>query len=190
MQVNQVPGKPSPRIVLQTARLILREMTAEDAEFILELLNQPSFLRFVGDKGVRTVADAAAYIESGPRTTYRRHGYGLNLVLLRETGAAMGICGLVNRDWLDAPDIGFSLLPAYWSRGYAAEAASAVLEEAASIYRLPRILAITNPDNLDSIRLLERLGFAFDRTIRTPEAEELSLYARERHLPPSGPADR
>jgi RimJ/RimL family protein N-acetyltransferase len=179
VQVNGVPGKPGPRIVLETDRLVLREMTADDAGFILDLLNQPSFLRFVGDKGIRTVADAARYIEDGPRATYRKHGYGLNLVVLRESGAAMGICGLVNRDWLDAPDIGFSLLPAYWSLGYAFEAASAVLEESDGVYRLPRILAITNPDNHDSIRLLERLGFAFDRTVRTPEAEELSLYARE-----------
>jgi [ribosomal protein S5]-alanine N-acetyltransferase len=178
--MNQVPGKAGPRIVLETSRLILREMMPDDAEFMFGLLNQPSFLRFVGDKGIRTVADAAAYIEEGPRASYRRHGYGLNIVLLRETGAAMGICGLVTRDWLDAPDIGFSLLPAYWSLGYAFEAASAVLDQAESVHRLPRFLAITNPDNHGSIRLLERLAFAFDGMVRTPDGEELSLYARER----------
>lgn len=188
MQVNEVPGKSGPRIVLETSRLILREMTADDAGFIFGLLNQPSFLRFVGDKGIRTVADAAAYIENGPSATYRRHGYGLYLVLLAETGEAMGICGLVNRDWLDAPDLGFSLLPAYWSLGYAFEAASAVLGHAESVHRLSRFLAITNRHNQDSIRLLERLEFAFDRMVRTPDGEELSLYARKRAAPePAGP---
>lgn len=186
MQMNEPPGKSGPRIILETSRLVLREMTANDAEFILGLLNQPSFLRFVGDKGVRTVADAAAYIENGPRASYRRHGYGLNIVLLRETGAAMGICGLVTRDWLDAPDIGFSLLPAYWSLGYAFEAASAVLDQAESVHRLRRFLAITNPDNQSSIRLLERLRFAFDKEVTTPDGESLSLYARERHSPEPG----
>ncbi|HKP49591.1 MAG TPA: GNAT family N-acetyltransferase, partial [Gemmatimonadales bacterium] len=88
--MSQVPGKSTPQIVLETGRLLLREMTSDDAEFILGLLNQPSFLRFVGDKGLRTVADAARYIEDGPSTTYRRHGYGLYLVLLRETGEPMG----------------------------------------------------------------------------------------------------
>ena len=187
--MNDIPGKTGPRIVLETSRLTLREMTANDAEFIFGLLNQPSFLRFVGDKGIRTVADAAAYIENGPGATYRRHGYGLYLVLLRETAEAMGICGLVDRDWLDAPDIGFSLLPAYWSRGYAFEAASAVLDRGEAVHRLSRFLAITNRDNRDSIRLLERLDFAFDRRVRTPEGEELSLYARERHRALPGPGD-
>jgi len=177
VQMNEVPGKPVPRIVLETSRLILRQMTADDAPFIFDLLNQPSFLRFVGDKGIRTLADAAAYIENGPRATYHLHGYGLNLVLLREAEEPIGIAGLVNRDWLDAPDIGFSLLPAHWAKGYAFEAASAVLEEAAVVYRLARILAITNPDNRDSIRLLARLGFSFERMVQTPQGEALSLYA-------------
>jgi RimJ/RimL family protein N-acetyltransferase len=171
-------GKASPRVVLETERLVLRELTGDDGEFILELLNQPSFLRFVGDKGVRTVDDARGWIEAGPRASYQRHGYGLNLVTLTETGEPMGICGLVNREWLDDPDIGFSLLPAYWSRGYACEASSAVLRQATEVHRLERILAITNRDNRSSIHLLEKLGFSFWKYVRTPDKnEELSLWA-------------
>lgn len=171
-------GKSPPGMVLETERLVLRELTGDDAEFILGLLNQPSFLRFVGDKGVRTVEDARTYIEAGPCASYRRHGYGLNLVTLRETMVPIGICGLVNREWLEDPDLGFSLLPGYWSRGYAYEAAIAVLRQAATVYHLHRILAITNRDNESSIRLLKRLGFSFSKLVRPPDGkEELSLWA-------------
>jgi RimJ/RimL family protein N-acetyltransferase len=169
---------PHKQIVLETSRLILRELSEDDAEFILRLLNEPSFLRFVGDKGVRTVTDARDYIMTGPRASYARNGYGLNLVVLRETGEPIGICGLLNRDWLEYPDLGFSLLPAYWRRGYAFEAATAVLAVAESVHRLRRVLAFTNPDNVDSIQLLGKLGFTFLQPVRTPEGEELSLFAR------------
>jgi RimJ/RimL family protein N-acetyltransferase len=161
-----------------TERLVLCELTARDGDFILGLLNEPSFVRYVGDKGIRTVEDARGYIESVPRANYARHGYGLNLVLLRATGEPMGICGLVNRDWLDAPDIGFSLLPAFWSRGYAHEAATAVLDQAERVFGLRRILAITNPDNQTSIRLLRRLGFAYWKRVTAPDGREaLSLWS-------------
>ena len=179
MQVNEVPGKSAPRPVLETSRLILREMTVDDAPFILDLLNQPSFLQFVGDKGLRTVADAAQYIEDGPRATYHRHGYGLYLVLRKETGHPMGICGLVSRDWLDAPDLGFSLLPPYWSLGYAFEAAVAVLDHAEAVHRISRVLAITNPGNQSSIRLLRKLGFSYRNNVNPPgRNEELALWIR------------
>jgi len=170
-------GKAAPRVALETGRLLLRELTAEDGNFIFQLLNEPSFLRFVGDKGIRTVDDARSWIAAGPRATYTRHGYGLYLVVLRTTGEPMGICGLVNRDWLEDPDIGFSLIPAYWGKGYAFEAASAVMMQA-GVHRLRRVLAITNPDNRDSIRLLEKLGFHFWKTVRTPDGlEQLSVWS-------------
>jgi RimJ/RimL family protein N-acetyltransferase len=181
-------GKSPPRVVLETERLVLRELTGDDAEFILGLLNQPSFLRFVGDKGVRTVDDARAYIEGGPGASYRRHGYGLNLVTLRGTMEPIGICGLVNREWLEAPDLGFSLLPAYWSRGYACEASTAVLRQAGTVHQLNRILAITDSDNESSIRLLKRLGFSFWKLVRTPDGrEELSLWSSGRGSPIDNP---
>ena len=182
MQVNGATGKSGPRVVLQTERLVLRELEAGDAAFMLGLLNEPSFLRYVGDKGVHSVEAARTYIEEGPRASYARHGYGLNLVVLRETGVPIGICGLVNREWLEDPDLGFSLLPAFWSRGYAFEAASAVLQQAESVHRLGRILAITDRENRDSIRLLEKLGFVFWKLVRTPDGkEELSLWSSIRN---------
>jgi RimJ/RimL family protein N-acetyltransferase len=171
---------PITPAVLTTSRLVLRHLSEDDAGFILGLLNQPSFLRFVGDKGVRTRDDARAYIRTGPRASYQQNGFGLYLVVSRESEEPMGICGLVRRDWLDAPDLGFSLLPAYWSRGYAFEAAGAVLRQSESEHELRRVLAITNPENASSIRLLGRLGFAEWKRVRTPDGrEELSLFVRQ-----------
>ena len=162
---------------LITPRLIVRELTPADAPFILALLNDPSFIRNIGDRGVRTLDDAAGYIENGPRASYARHGFGLWLVELAEAAAPIGICGLLQRDELPDPDIGFAFLPAYRSKGYAFEAASAVLAHARGGLGLSRLLAIVNPDNQSSIRLLERLGFRYERVVRlTPEGTELSLF--------------
>jgi RimJ/RimL family protein N-acetyltransferase len=172
--------EPTATAVLATSRLTLRRLSEDDDAFILGLLNEPSFLRFVGDKGVRTLDDARAYIRAGPMASYQLHGFGLYLVASRDTGESMGICGLLRRDWLDAPDLGFSLLPAYWSRGYAFEAAIAVLRQAESEQQIRRVLAITDPDNADSIRLLGRLGFAEWKRVQPPEGrEQLSLFVRE-----------
>ena len=166
-------------MMLDTARLHLRELTADDAPFMLALLNEPSFIEHIGDRGVRTVPDAAAYIERGPRASYATHGFGLWLVELRETGTPIGICGLLKRDALPAPDIGFAFLPAYWSRGYAYEAAAAVCEFARGVLSRPRLLAIVSPANGASIRLLERLGFAFQEQIRMPgDPDDVKLFAR------------
>lgn len=181
--MNGQSGKIHPRVIATTDRLLLRELAPGDARFILGLLNEPSFLRFVGDKGVRTEEDAARYIEEGPRASYRRNGFGLYLVLGRDSGEPMGICGLMNREWLDAPDLGFSLVPPYWGRGYAREAAVAVLAEAASAYGHARILAITDPGNADSMGLLARLGFSFWKPVTTPRGEVLSLWSNVREPP-------
>jgi len=135
-------------------------MSAADAEFIVELLNDPDFLRHVGDKGVRTPEDARGYVQGGPVASYERHGFGLCVVELRPGGEPIGICGLLQRETLDAPDVGFALLPRHRSRGYALEAASAVIADARGRLGLSRILAITSPDNVASIALLQRLGFA------------------------------
>jgi len=126
---------------------------------------------------VRTLEDAVGYIDNGPRASYARHGFGLWLVELASASAPIGICGLLKRDELPAPDIGFAFLPAYWSKGYAFEAASAVLAHARDGLGLSRLLAIVNPDNHPSTRLLERLGFSYERMIRlTPEGAELMLF--------------
>ncbi len=148
-------------IVLETERLRLRQFADSDAEFVLELLNEPSWLRFIGDRGVRTLDDARSYITNGPKAMYARHGFSLLVVERKTDGAALGMCGLIQRDTLDAPDIGYAFLPRAWGQGYAREAAAAVLAHGHSALRLPRILAITDPENTASIRLLEDLGMRF-----------------------------
>jgi len=139
---------------LRTPRLEMRELNFDDAEFIIELLNDASFLRFVGDKGVRTIADAQDYLRNGPLDSYSRHGYGLYLVRRVSDGARIGICGLVRRGALDYPDVGFAFLPAFRGLGYAYESAVSVLDHARSGLGLKRILGITDPDNQVSIRIL------------------------------------
>jgi RimJ/RimL family protein N-acetyltransferase len=171
--------------VLETARLSLRRFTTADAAAALRFLNEPSFIRHIGDRGVRTLEDAAGYLERGPIASYERHGFGLYLVELKD-GTPIGMCGVLRRDGLDDPDIGFSLLPEFWSQGYALEAATAVKQYAAETLGLRRLVAIVAPGNESSARLLGRLGFTFDRVIQlTPDAEELRLFAWTRGAAPA-----
>lgn len=164
-------------VVLSTARLSLRELTADDAPFILALLNDPAFIQHIGDRNVRSLDDAASYIERGPRASYAQHGFGLWLVELTGPGTPIGICGVLKRDALPEPDLGFAFLPAYRSQGYASEAARAVRDFARDTLHRPRLLAIVSPANASSIRLLERLGFASEGTVVMPgDATELRLY--------------
>ena len=163
--------------VLETERLSLRPISVDDAEFILELLNEPSFLRYIGDKQVRNLEDARQYILNGPVASYERHGLGLLLVELKGSQAPIGMCGLLKRDELPEPDIGFALMPDFWNKGLAFEAAAAVLQDARNRLKLQHILAITSLDNYPSIKLLERLGFKFDRLTRlAPDREEVRLF--------------
>ena len=167
-------------IVLETERLILRRLTTADNHFILTLLNEPSFLRYIGDKKVRTLEDAAQYIVNGPVASYERHGFGLGMVELRESLTPIGMCGLLKRDELPEPDIGFAFLPDFWNRGFAFEAAAAVLKDARERLGLERILAITTPNIESSIKLLQKLGLKFERVIKMsedPHAEELYLHS-------------
>ena len=167
--------------VLSTQRLELRHLDACDAPFMLELLNDQSFIANIGDRGVRTVADAARYIQDRMAPSYARYGYGLYLVELRATGAAIGICGLVRRDYLDDPDIGFAFLPPFLGQGYALESATAVSAHAFETLGLPRLLAITSPHNARSMQLLEKIGLRFERMITPPgEAREIRLYTSDR----------
>jgi [ribosomal protein S5]-alanine N-acetyltransferase len=166
--------------VLETERLTLRRLTTDDAPFILELLNDPAFLRFIGDKGVRTLEDARQYILQGPMLSYETLGFGLYLVTLKSASIPIGICGLIKRDVLEDVDIGFAFLPDYRASGYGFEAALAVRDYGMKVLGLKRILAITNPDNAGSIRVLEKIGLKFDRMIRlTPESPEIRLYRSE-----------
>lgn len=159
-------------------------MSVDDAAFVFDLVNEPSWLRYIGDKGVRTLDDARGYIENGPLKMYERMGFGLYLVELKETGAPIGMCGLIKRDSLADVDIGFAFLPAYWSKGYAHESAAAVLEHGRTAIRLPRVVAITSTDNESSKKLLLKLGFEFVKNTRLSEDQDvISLFSRDLEPP-------
>lgn len=180
------PLIPDSMTVTQTERLVLRRFTAGDAPFILRLLNEPSFLHNIGDRGVRTLADAARYLEAGPIASYARHGFGLWLAALKATGEPIGMCGLLRRDHLPHPDVGYALLPEFCSYGFAREAAAATLELGWRELGLERILAIVSPTNAASIRLLESLGFAAAGTAQAhPGAADSALYEVHRPDPPA-----
>jgi RimJ/RimL family protein N-acetyltransferase len=164
--------------VLETERLLLRQFTAEDAEFILALVNEPSFLQNIGDRGVRTLQDAESYILQGPVASYARNGFGLYLVVLKETHQSIGMCGLIKRESLEDVDIGYAFLPKFWSKGYAVESALAVKAYAKDVIGLKRIVAITDPANEGSIRVLEKIGLRFEKMVRLAEDDmELKLFA-------------
>ncbi|MEM0997014.1 MAG: GNAT family N-acetyltransferase [Bacteroidota bacterium] len=146
-------------LIATTDRLHIRHFHLEDAAFLLELLNSPGWLRYIGDRGVRTLGDAQNYLQSRMLDHYRRWGYGMYLVAQRGSGRALGACGLVNRTGLEGVDLGFALLPEFEGQGYAREAAEAVVQDAWWRVELPRLLAITLPENHRSVRLLEQLGF-------------------------------
>ena len=166
--------------VIQTPRVDLRELDLHDTSYILELLNEPGFIRFIGDKGVRTLADARDYLLQGPIASYARNGFGLYAACLRD-GTPIGMCGLVKREGLDDPDVGFAFLSRYWSKGYAVESAGAVLAYALEVLHLERIVAITSPDNGASIAVLEKIGFKFERMIRLVDhSPELKLFGVSR----------
>jgi RimJ/RimL family protein N-acetyltransferase len=166
--------------VIETDRLNLRWLSTDDSEFILELLNVPSFLRFIGDKGVRTLDDAREYILNGPVDMYNRLGFGLYLTELKESGAPIGLCGLIKRDSLEDVDIGFAFLPKFWARGYAYESAAAVMAYGKTVLGLKRIVAITSPNNYASGKLLEKLGLRFERMIHlSKDAPEVRLFAAD-----------
>ena len=156
-------------IVCETPRLRLRHLDDTDAAFILELLNEPDFIRNIGDREVRTLDDARRYIQHGPVASYNQHGFGLWLVELQNTAAPIGICGLLKRDYLNDVDVGFALRECFRGKGYAFEAASAVLQLGKKALGLDRIVAITSPDNHASMSVLRKLGLEFERTVRIPE---------------------
>ena len=169
---------------IQTSRLVLRELVDDDAAFILELVNDPSWLRHIGDKGVRDLDGARAYIANGPHASYARFGFGLWRVDLKETGTPIGLCGLLKRDTLDDVDIGFALLERHRGFGYAREAAEAVVEHGTTTLGLRRIAGIVLAENGDSIGLLEALGMRREGAVEIGgEALELYLLDVERASP-------
>jgi RimJ/RimL family protein N-acetyltransferase len=165
-------------MVLETHRLLLRRLSVDDAGFILRVLNEPSFIQNIGDRNVRTIEEARAYILNGPVASYEKHGFGLWMVETKDAGTHIGICGLLKREVLEDVDIGYALLPEFWSRGYALESASGVLSFARQQLGLHRVVAVVNPENQSSIRLLEKLGFQFEKMVRLSEdAAEIKLFA-------------
>jgi len=152
-------------VVCETNRLTIRQLNYDDASFIVRLLNNESFIRYIADKKVRTSADAINYLNNGPLASYEEYGFGLSLVLLKSTQTPIGMCGLLKRDELNYPDLGYAFLPEFWGRGYANEAVNSVLKSEMSKHSLNTVLAITLTNNNTSKRLLEKVGFILKDTI-------------------------
>jgi len=156
-------------MIAETPRLRIRELTVDDAEFIFRLVNEPSFLEHIGDKGVRNLEDARRFILGGPWASHRERGYGQFLVELKETGDPVGVCGLLYREALDVSDIGCAFLPAYWRQGIAYEAACAVMEYGRTTLGLEHIVGLTSEKNVASIKALEKLGMKFEKMVKMSE---------------------
>lgn len=177
--MKAVPLAPGA-LVAETPRLRLRAMVderADDAALMLTLLNEPSFIQHIADRGVRTLDQASEYLRRGALRSYSEHGLGMYAIERKDTGELIGNAGLVRREGLDGPDIGYALLPAHVGQGLAEEAARAVMADAKQRLHLHRLLAIVNPDNTASIRLLQKLGFVFERMTTLPHVDrEVGLY--------------
>jgi [ribosomal protein S5]-alanine N-acetyltransferase len=166
---------------IETERLHIRELTTGDADFIFELLNDPSFIQNIGDRKIHSLEDAKTYILKGPVASHAKNGFGLSLVILKESGDSIGMCGLINRPELEDVDLGYAFLPRYWSKGYAIEAARATLEFGWNVVGLKRVVAITDPANEPSNRVLEKLGFVFEKMVRIAVDDiDLNLYALDK----------
>ena len=164
---------------LETARLALRRFEFADAPFVVTLLNQPSFIENIGDKGVRTIEDAHAYLRGGPMAMYDQFGFGLWLATRKTDGAPVGMCGLLKRDILPDVDIGYAYLPEHWGQGYALEAGAATLAHGARKFGLRRVIGVVSQGNSGSIRVLEKLGLQFERMYPMhPGEPEVRLYGR------------
>lgn len=165
------------KIFLKTERLFIRKLDIDDCSFIVRLLNSPGWLEYIGDRGVRTIEDAKAYLQNGPLLSYERNGFGLYLVELLETGEPIGMCGILKRDSLEQPDLGFAFLPELMGKGYAYEAANAVVRYAREQLRIKTLLAITLPENATSIKLLEKVGMKYGGAVKSPDGKDtLNLY--------------
>jgi len=165
-------------VILETERLRLRMFTIADAGFVLELLNTPSWLQYIGDRGIKTLEQAQTYLANGPIMSYTAYGFGLYLVELRDKGIPIGMCGLLKRNYLDHMDIGYALLPAYEGQGYALEIAAATMNYAFTKLHLMHMAAITDTGNERSVKLLEKLGFKLKELI-VIENKDLHLFIRD-----------
>lgn len=170
-------------IVIETPRLRLRTFTPEDAPFYLALINEPSWIANIGDRNIHTVEAARAALEAGPIAQFREHGYCFYIIERLSDGVAIGMCGMIRRDSLPGPDIGYAMLPAYWGQGYACEAAAAVVRHARHTLRIPTLYGITSPQNQASINLLNKLGLRFERFSRLPPSgKDTNIYRKDFRL--------
>ena len=168
---------------VETPRLVLRRLELDDAPFVLRLLNEPSFIENIGDRGVRSIEDAQRYLREGPLAMYERFGFGLWHTARKADGAAAGMCGLLRRDNLPDVDIGYAYLPEFWGQGYAFEAAEATLSVAATRFGLRRVIGVVSEGNMGSIRVLEKLGMSFERMFpMNPGEPDVRLYGRSLEL--------
>ena len=165
------------KLVIETDRLNLREYTTDDAPFLLRLVNDPAWLRHIGDRKVYTLEDAEQYLLNGSIKSYHDHGFGFWKVENKETGEAMGSAGLAKRDYLEDIDLGFAFLPEYRTQGYGQEAATSIIDFAKMNLDLKKLVAITSQDNVPSINLLAKLGFKYQDKFLL-EGEYLNLYKR------------
>jgi RimJ/RimL family protein N-acetyltransferase len=167
-------------LIVETERLLLRTFSLDDADFVLRLVNDPSWIEFIGNHMVENLEDACNYIRNGPLTMYEDYGFSLCVTESKADGRPIGVCGLVKRDSLPEVDLGFALLPEFCGHGYGSEAAAGILEFGHSQLRIQRVLAITKPENHRSVKLLESLGFKFvDMFSLSDEEPELKLFARD-----------
>jgi RimJ/RimL family protein N-acetyltransferase len=163
--------------VLHTTRLVLRHLEPADASFVLELYNEPGWLRYIGDRGIKTLEDAQRHIAEGPARMYGELGFGLYLVESRDSGERLGICGILKRETLPDVDLGFAFVERSWGQGYAYESAQAVIAHSSRHLGIRRIAAIASPDNHASDRLLRKLGFVLQpQFYRAKSGQDLSLY--------------
>lgn len=164
-------------MILKTTRLTLRQLQLSDAAFVLRLYNDPSFLQHIGDKAVRSIEDAVANLQQGAMKSYSQYGYGMWLVENNQA-QAIGLCGLIKRDYLTETDIGYAYLPEFFGKGYAFEAAAAVVAYAAEHTSLNTLVAIVSPDNQASKSLLVKLGFVPDGQVVVPDKNEMVDFYR------------
>ena len=166
--------------ILETERLMLRRFTLDDTSFIIDLLNTEGWIKYIGEKNVKTPDHARAYLENGPLKSYRNNEFGLALVELKVNHVPIGMCGLINRDYLDRLDVGFAFLPNHTGHGYALEIVKKTVEHAFRELKQEKLYAITLPHNYSSIKLLTKIGFSYNKNFITPDTnEELCLYLIE-----------
>lgn len=166
----------SRHLVLQTEHLLLREMTLDDASFMYQLMNSKTWLDYIGDRGIFTVDDARQYIKEVPLKSYHDLGHGLMVIELKESGQPVGICGMVKREELESPDLGFAILPQFEGQGLVYEASVEVMNDARIRLGLKEIFAITTAENVRSITLLKKLGMNFKEKIKAHSGVWFDLY--------------